>query len=190
VPGWLLITTWRGLLNPVYGPVNLALAGIIGVSPQWFSDPLLAKIAVLFVNMYLGFPYMMLIALGTLQSIPQDIYEAAIIDGASARQQLQRITLPLLLVAMAPLLVATFAFNFNNFTMIELLTNGGPPMGAATVAGHTDILLSYTYRLAFSGAGGTDYGFAAAIGIFIFAIIAPITLLNFRLTRRFEEVVN
>lgn len=190
VPGWLLITTWRGLLNPVYGPVNLAIAGVIGISPQWFSDPMLAKIAVLFVNMYLGFPYMMLITLGTLQSIPQDMYEAAIIDGANARQRLQKITLPMLLVAMAPLLVASFSFNFNNFTMIELLTNGGPPMGPATLAGHTDILLSYTYRLAFGGAAGTNYGFAAAIGIFIFMIIAPITLLNFRLTKRFEEAVN
>jgi ABC-type sugar transport system permease subunit len=187
VPGWLIVTTWRGLLNPVYGPVNMAILGIFGISPQWFSDPFLAKVGVLFVNTYLGFPYMMLISLGVLQSIPADMYEAATIDGATGRSQFRFITLPLLLVALAPLLVASFSFNFNNFTIIELFNYGGPPMSAATVAGHTDILLSYTYRLAFAGSTGTDYGFAAAIGIFIFFIVGPITYFNFRLTRRFEE---
>jgi ABC-type sugar transport system permease subunit len=188
VPGWLIVTTWRGLLNPVYGPVNLGIASLIGVSPQWFADPALAKVGVLFVNMYLGFPYMMLISLGVLQSIPSDMYEAATIDGATAWQQFRSITLPLLLVAMAPLLVASFAFNFNNFTVIELFNNGGPAISAGTVAGHTDILLSYTYRLAFAGASGTDYGFAAAVGIFIFIIVGTLTFFNFRLTRRFEEI--
>jgi len=188
VPGWLMVTTWRGLMNPIYGPVNIAIASLIGVSPQWFADPGLAKIGVLFVNMYLGFPYMMLISLGVLQSIPADMYEAATIDGASGWHQFRQITLPLLLVAMAPLLVASFAFNFNNFTVVELFNNGGPAMSAATVAGHTDLLLSYTYRLAFAGASGTDYGFAAAISIFIFVIVGTLTVLNFRLTHRFEEI--
>lgn len=188
VPGWLLVTTWRGLLNPIYGPVNIAIAAIIGVSPQWFADPGLAKVGVLFVNMYLGFPYMMLITLGVLQSIPTDMYEAANLDGAGWWQQFRSITLPLLLVAMAPLLVASFAFNFNNFTVIELFNNGGPAISAATVAGHTDILLSYTYRLAFAGASGTDYGFAAAVSIFIFIIVGTMTFFNFRLTNRFEEI--
>jgi ABC-type sugar transport system permease subunit len=188
VPGWLLVTTWRGLLNPVYGPVNMTILDVFGVSPQWFSDPTLTKFAILFVNTYLGFPYMMLISMGVLQSISADMYEAAIIDGATRINQFRYITLPLLLIALAPLLVASFAFNFNNFTVIELFNNGGPPMGAATVAGHSDILLSYTYRLAFTGATGTDYGFAAAVSIFIFLIIAPITYFNFRLTRRFEEL--
>lgn len=188
VPGWLLIITWRGLLNPIYGPVNIGIESLIGVSPQWFADPTLTKIGVLLVNMYLGFPYMMLIALGVLQSIPSDMFEAATIDGASSWIQFRQITLPMLLVAMAPLLVATFAFNFNNFTVVELFNFGGPTMGAGTVAGHTDILLSYTYRLAFSGASGTDYGFAAAISIFIFLIVGTLTFFNFRLTRRFEEI--
>jgi ABC-type sugar transport system permease subunit len=188
VPGWLLIITWHGLMNPIYGPVNIAINNVFGISPQWFADPTLAKVGVLFVNLYLGFPYMMLIALGVLQSVPADMYEAATIDGASSWIQFRTITLPMLLVAMAPLLVATFAFNFNNFTVIELFNSGGPAMGAGTVAGHTDILLSYTYRLAFSGASGTEYGFAAAISIFIFLIVGTLTFFNFRLTRRFEEI--
>jgi ABC-type sugar transport system permease subunit len=188
LPGWLMVTTWRGLLNPVYGPVNAAIESLIGVSPQWFADPTLAKAGVLFVNMYLGFPYMMLISLGVLQSIPPDMMEAATIDGANAWQRFRKITFPLLLVALAPLLVVAFAFNFNNFTVIELFNTGGPPISVATVAGHTDILLSYTYRLAFAGASGTDYGFAAAVSIFIFIIVGSLTIFNFRLTRRFEEI--
>src|SRR5262249_36855040 len=126
---------------------------------------------------------------GAMQSIPSDMYEAATIDGATGRQQFRYITLPMLLVALAPLLVASFAFNFNNFTIIELFNGGGPPISASPVAGHTDILLSYTYRLAFAGGAGVNYGFAAAIGIFIFMIVGPITYFNFRLTRRLEDVV-
>jgi ABC-type sugar transport system permease subunit len=188
VPFWLSAVTWRGLLNPSYGPVNHIIQGVTGVSPQWFSDPGLAKLAIIFVNLYLGFSYMMLISLGALQSISPDMYEAALIDGANERQQFQFITLPLILVAVGPLLIASFAFNFNNFTIIELMNNGGPPMSAATLAGHTDILLSYTFRVAFGGARGADYGFAAAIGIFIFVIVATLTLFNFRLTGALERV--
>jgi ABC-type sugar transport system permease subunit len=187
VPFWLSVETWRGLLNPIYGPVNMLIKDVTGNSPLWFSDPGLAKIAVLFVNLYLGFPYMMLITLGALQSIPADMYEAALIDGANDRQQFQFITLPMLLIAVGPLLIASFAFNFNNFTLIELLTGGLPAMSVGDVAGHTDILLSYTYRVAFQGARGNDYGFASAVGIFIFIIVGTITFLNFRFTRALEE---
>jgi ABC-type sugar transport system permease subunit len=152
-----------------------------------FADPAMAKILVLLVNLYLGFPYMMLITLGALQAIPGDMYEAAIIDGANNQQQFRFITLPMVLIAVGPLLVASFAFNFNNFTLIELLTSGLPVISPGTPAGHTDILLSYTYRLAFSGARGADYGFAAAIGMFIFLIVGTITFMNFRFTRALEE---
>jgi ABC-type sugar transport system permease subunit len=189
VPFWLSVQTWRGLLNPIYGPVNFLLQPLNGGQPiQFFADPGLAKLTVLFVNLYLGFPYMMLISLGALQSIPSDMYEAALIDGANDWEQFRFITLPMILLAVGPLLIASFAFNFNNFTVIELINNGGPPISAATAAGHTDILLSYTYRLAFSGSRGADYGFAAAIGIFIFLIVGTITLFNFRFTRQLEEV--
>ncbi len=187
IPFWITAQTWRGLLNPLYGPVNLFIQSITGVSPQWFTDPTLAKIAILFINMYLGFSYMMLVCLGALQSIPADVYDAALIDGASDVDRFRYITLPLLLVAIGPLLIASFGFNFNNFTIIELVNNGGPAFSASSVAGHTDILLSYTYRLAFGGKGA-EYGFAAAIGIFIFLIVATITFFNFRFSRTLEEV--
>jgi maltose/maltodextrin transport system permease protein len=100
VPFWLSVVTWRGLLNSTYGPINLMIKSVIGISPQWFSDPGLAKAIILFVNMYLGFSYMMLISLGALQSIAPDMYEAALIDGANDWQQFRFITLPLILIAV------------------------------------------------------------------------------------------
>ena len=190
IPGFISALVWVGLLNPLYGPINGALEDLIGTSPRWFSDGNLAKVALLTVNTWLGYPYMLLVSLGALQSIPSEIYEAADLDGASPFQRFRSITFPLLLVALAPLLIGAFAFNFNNFTLIELVTQGGPPApGANTPAGQTDILISYSYRLAFSAGGGQDYAFAAAISLFIFLIVAAITLFNFRLSRRVEELM-
>jgi ABC-type sugar transport system permease subunit len=188
LPGFIMALVWVGLLNPIYGPINVILKNLLGVSPPWFSDPTLAKIAILIVNLWLGYPYMMLVTLGALQSIPSDIYEAARIDGADSRAQFRFITLPLLLVSIAPLLIGAFAFNFNNFTVVDLVTQGGPPMVGQSVAGSTDILISYTYRLAFAGGQGADYGFASTIAIFIFIIVASLTIFNFRFTRQLEQV--
>jgi ABC-type sugar transport system permease subunit len=92
-------------------------------------------------------------------------------------------------VAVGPLLVASFTFNFNNFNLIFLFIGGGPPIaGASTRAGHTDILISYVYNLAFAGGRGADYGLASAITIIIFLFVAVITLAQFRFTRMWEEV--
>ncbi len=190
IPGFISALVWVGLLNPLHGPINVMLADVIGFSPRWFSDGTLAKVALLMVNTWLGYPYMLLVSLGALQSIPSEVYEAAQIDGASPFQRFRSITFPLLLVALAPLLIGAFAFNFNNFTLIELVTEGGPPTpGAQTPAGQTDILISYSFRLAFASGRGQDYAFAAAISLFIFVIVAAITLFNFRLSRRVEELV-
>lgn len=190
IPGFISILVWAGLLNPTFGPINGFLRDIAGISPPWFADGTLAKTAILLVNLWLGYPYMLIVTLGALQSIPGDLYEAAEIDGASSFQRFRTITLPLLLVAVAPLLIGAFAFNFNNFAIIELLTAGGPAMpGAATPAGQTDILISYSYRLAFASGRGQDYAFAAAISVFIFSIVALITLINFRISRRLENMI-
>jgi ABC-type sugar transport system permease subunit len=190
IPGFISALVWVGLLNPLYGPINGILDDVIGQSPRWFQDGNLAKVALLTINTWLGYPYMLLVSLGALQSIPSETYEAAQIDGASPFQRFRSITFPLLLVALAPLLIGAFAFNFNNFTLIELVTEGGPPTpGAQTPAGQTDILISYSYRLAFAGGRGQDYALAAAISIVIFIIVAAITLFNFRLSRRVEELV-
>jgi ABC-type sugar transport system permease subunit len=192
VPGFISALVWVGLMNPFYGQFNQVLRMLTGVSPEWFSDPTLAKVAILLVNLWLGYPYMLLISLGALQSIPGELFEAASMDGASGPQRFRFITLPLLLVALGPLLIGSFAFNFNNFTLIDLVTGGGPPVsGTSQPAGATDILISYTFRLAFTGGQGgrgVDYGFAAALSVFIFLITAALTAFNFRFSRQLEQV--
>lgn len=190
IPGLISIILWRGLLNSEFGIVNRVLVDLIGWAPRWTTEPFWAQVAILIVNLWLGYPYFMLISSGALQSIPSDIYEAATIDGATSWQQFRRITLPLLLVAVGPLLVASYVFNFNNFNLIYLFISGGPPIiGSGGAAGHTDILISYVYKLAFeSGGRGVQYGLASAISIIVFFIVGFITLLQFRFTNMLEEV--
>jgi ABC-type sugar transport system permease subunit len=189
VPALITILIWRGMLNPELGVIDRFLEGLVGWAPPWFTNEWWAKAAILLVNLWLSYPYFMLICSGALQSIPEELTEAAIVDGASRWQRFRRITLPLLLVAVGPLLVASFTFNFNNFNLIYLFNAGGPPMAnTPTPAGHTDILISYVYNLAFSGSRGVDYGFAAAISIIIFIVVGAITLFQFRYTRMLEEV--
>jgi ABC-type sugar transport system permease subunit len=189
VPALITILIWKGMLNPDIGVVSRTMQSLFGWSPPWFTDAWWARIAILLVNLWLSYPYFMLICSGALQSIPQDHYEAALVDGANSWQQFRYITLPLLLVAVGPLLVASFTFNFNNFNLIYLFNAGGPPIaGAPTPAGHTDLLISYVYNLAFSASRGINYGFASAITIVIFFIVGAITLFQFRYTRMWEEV--
>jgi len=190
MPGMISILVWRGMLNPNGGVITTTIQNWFGFTPPWQSDPGWAKIAILMVNLWLSFPYFMLICSGALQSISTSIYEAADVDGANGWQKFWSLTLPLLLVAVGPLLIASFVFNFNNYLLIEALFQGGPTMVGtnAPPVGHTDNLISYTFRFAF-GAGGTrDFGFASAIAIIIFFMVGALTLLQFRLTKRWEEV--
>jgi arabinogalactan oligomer/maltooligosaccharide transport system permease protein len=130
---------------------------------------------------------MFLVCTGLLQSVPAELKEAARVDGASAPRVFRSVTLPLLLVGVAPLLIASFAYNFNNFNTIKLLTDGGPfPPGDST-AGSTDILISYTFRIAFGGQGA-QYGLAAAISLLIFMLVGLISYAGFRRARVLEEV--
>jgi arabinogalactan oligomer / maltooligosaccharide transport system permease protein len=185
IPSFLSALVWGGLLNREFGAVNRILGADIG----WLSDPTLAKISVLLVNLWLGFPYMFLITIGALQSIPEELTEAAGVDGASPARIFRTIRLPLLLTSVAPLLISSFAFNFNNFNVIYLLTKGGPPIvGAQTPAGHTDILISYTYRLAFESGRGQDAAFATAIAVLIFLMVGTISAISFKFTRTLEQI--
>lgn len=190
IPGLISIIMWRGILNSEFGVVNRYLENWFGWAPAWTVEPFWAQTAILLVNLWLGYPYFMLITSGALQAIPSDIYEAAVIDGATGWQQFRRITLPLLLVAVGPLLIASYVYNFNNFNLIYLFISGGPPIvGASTQAGHTDILISYVYKLAFeSGGRGVQYGLASAISIIVFFIVGAITLVQYRFTNMWEEV--
>ncbi len=189
IPAFISVNVWRGMLNPHIGIIPKFLESVFGASPLWLSDPFWAKFGILVVQTWLGFPYMMLICTGALQSIPGEIYEAAKIDGAPPWRQLINMTLPMLLVAVGPLLIASFAFNFNNFTVIDIYAEGGPPIAnSPTPAGHTDILITYIFRLAFQGGRGSDFGYASAITIIIFLIIAVVTALQFRYTKVWEDV--
>jgi len=152
---------------------------------NWFWS----KVAVIVVTMWQGFPYFFLICTGALQAIPTDMKEAARVDGASPFQVFWRVTFPLLMVGIAPLLIASFAFNFNAFVNIFLLTAGGPPVsGYGVPFGETDILISFVFDLAVESGRGGQYALAAAATFFIFFIVATISAISFRFTRRLEEI--
>jgi arabinogalactan oligomer / maltooligosaccharide transport system permease protein len=188
MPGVISIVIWKGLLDPNLGIVPQVLFDVFGFDFNWPADATgtTARIVVILVNLWLGYPYMMLICTGALQAIPSDIYEAAAVDGASRFQRFWQITLPLLLVTVGPLLIASFTFNFNNYLIIETLTSGNPVIQDSIVpAGRTDILINYTYNAAFEMAD--DYGYASVITIMIFAIVAVLTLMQYRYTRTWEE---
>lgn len=192
VPNVITILVWRGLMNPLQGPIPLMLQDIFNQPAGWppiFSSPFWVKVALILINVWLAYPYFMLISSGALQAIPSDIYEAAEIDGAGAWYQFRRLTLPLLLVAVGPLLISSFTANFNSFNVIYLFNSGGPPMaGTATPAGHSDILISYVYNLAFGSGGGQQFGYASAITIVIFFIMVFVTLFQYRRMGMWEEV--
>ena len=151
--------------------------------PAWFADPLLAKAMLLIVNTWLGYPYIMVLATGLLKAIPADLYEASAIAGAGPWTNFRRITAPLIIKPLMPLLISAFAFNFNNFVLISLLTDGRPDvLNTKLPAGTTDILVSYTYRIAFTDAG-QNFGLAAAISTLIFGMVALMALLQLRFMR-------
>lgn len=183
IPGFISLMVWSGFWNTDFGLVN----DLLGTSINWLGDATWAKVAILATNLWMGFPYMFLVSTGALQAIPGDLKEAAAIDGASGFTQFRKITFPLLLVSVAPLLVSSFAFNFNNFNAIQLLTEGGPFTPANPTAGGTDILISYTYRLAFGGAG-QQIGFASAVSVILFILTGVLAAVQFRATRALEDV--
>lgn len=186
VPAFISILIFRGLFNQNFGEINMLLDMLFGVKPEWFSNELLAKTMVIIVNTWLGYPYMMILCIGLLKSIPDDLYEASAIDGATPIQNLFHITLPMIIKPLIPLLIASFAFNFNNLVLIALLTDGAPDMlNATTPAGATDILVSYTFRIAF-GSYGQDYGLASAIATVIFLMVGVIAWVNLKATRKFQ----
>jgi len=184
IPGFLSLLVWKGLLNDDFGVVNKLLHTNI----PWLFGANWAKVAVLLVSTWLTFPYFFLVSMGALQSIPMELKEAARVDGGNAWQEFRKVTLPLLLIVVAPLMIASFAFNFNNFGNIYLLTGGGPSTGGQSIAGATDILISYTYKLAFAAGKGNDYGLASGVAIIIFFIVGTISAVTFWRTKALENV--
>ncbi len=186
IPSFLSALIWAGMMNESFGFINQVIFG--GASIPWLTDPWLAKASILIVNLWLGFPYMFLVCMGALQSIPDELQEAATVDGARPWAIFRLIKLPLLFVTVAPLLIASFAFNFNNFNVIYMLTDGGPRDGNAPIpVGFTDILITMVYKVAFTGQN-RDYGLASAYSILIFIIVAVISIILFRRTKSLEEL--
>ncbi|OCG72639.1 ABC transporter permease subunit [Microbacterium sediminis] len=186
IPSFLSALVWAGMMNESFGFLNQVIFG--GASIPWLTDPVMAKVSILIVNLWLGFPYMFLVCTGALQSIPDELQEAATVDGAKPWAVFRLIKLPLLLVSVAPLLIASFAFNFNNFNVVYMLTDGGPRDSAAPIpVGYTDILISMVYKVAFTGQT-RDYGLASAYSIIIFIVVAVISVIAFRRTKSLEEL--
>ena len=173
IPNYITALMWKGLFHRQFGAIN-ALLVAVGVEPvSWFTRFSTAFAANVVTNTWLGFPFMMVVSLGALQSIPQDLYEAAEVDGASKWVQFRRITLPLLRPALLPSVILGSVWTFNMFNIIYLVS-GGEPGGA------TDILVSEAYRWAFQR--NEQYGFAAAYSVLIFAVLWLYTTATKRLT--------
>jgi len=187
VPAFISILVFKGLFNQNFGEINTILSTVLGVRPAWFADPTMAKMMIIIVNTWLGYPYIMVLCTALIKAIPADLYEASAIEGAGPWTNFTKITLPQIIGPLTPLLIASFAFNFNNFVLIALLTNGRPDfLNTKVPAGTTDILVSYTYRIAFQDSG-QNFGLAAAISTIIFFLVAMLSMANLRLARVNEE---
>lgn len=185
LPSTIAILAWQGLLNEQYGGIN-NLLHMLGVSYNipWLTSPFWARVGIIIVNVWLGFPYMMNVCLGGLQAISKEYYEAARVDGASKIQCFKSITLPLVTKLSIPLVISSFAANFNNFGNIYMITRGGPARLDNQFAGYTDILASTTYKMT---TWSNRYELSATFSVLIFIIIGSFTLINMRLSGSFKE---
>ncbi|WP_061962683.1 ABC transporter permease subunit [Demequina aurantiaca] len=185
-PAFMSALLWRGMLNKEFGVINDLF--FFGADINWLGDEWLARFAILWVNLWLSYPYWFLVCTGALQALSGETMEAAKIDGAGRWRQFRSITLPLLMVSTAPLAIASFAFNFNNFTIIYMLTEGGPAFPGTSGLGATDILISAIYKISGVSGGVADYGLASALSIIVFVIVGIISAVAFRQTRKLEEI--
>jgi arabinogalactan oligomer/maltooligosaccharide transport system permease protein len=185
VPGIVSMMVFRSLLHKE-GAFNqmLLASGFIKEAVPFLSDPTWAKVCLVLVNMWLGFPYFMALITGVMTTIPQEMYEASQIDGANTWQQFRSITLPFVITSTAPQILMSVTFNFNNFNMIYFITGGGPANPAYQMAGSTDILISWIFKLTLDQ---RMYNFASALSILIFIIVASVSAWNLLRTRAFKE---
>lgn len=172
-----------GVINGVLRDLGIITQGI-----KWLTDPILARITVIAVNLWLGIPYTMLIATGILMNIPADLYESARIDGAGGIRRFTKITMPYMLFVTGPYLLTTFVGNINNFNVIYLLTGGAPKTTDFTGgAGYTDLLITWLYKLTLTD---NDYKMAAVIGIMTFVVVAGISLVVYNLSSSVKNEEN
>lgn len=184
VPAFVTILIFSGMFNESFGAINTVILDALSISPiPWMTDPLWTRIALILIQTWLGFPFIFVMVTGVLQAIPNELYEAAMIDGASAFQRFKEITLPLILYSIAPILITQYTFNFNNFNVIFLFNGGGPAVEGQN-AGGTDILISWIYNLTMTS---QQYGMAAAITMIMSAVVIAIAIWQFRRTRSYQE---
>ena len=180
IPQVITALTWRSMFNYEYGAINIFIAKYLNMSPvEWLLRPFEAFTACIITNVWLGFPFMMVVALGGLQSIPSELYEAADIDGASAWQKFKNITVPFLSPVMAPAITLGIIWTFNNLNIVWLVSNGGEP------SDQTHILVSYVYKAAFNL---YRYGYAAALSVVIFLILLVIGIYFLKKTKAVESI--
>lgn len=179
VPQYITALTWRGMFTSNYGAISLFFEKYFGMQIPWLTTEWGAFSACLITNIWLGFPFMMIIALGGLQSIPDELYEAAEIDGASWLHKLKNITVPLLKPVMIPAITLGVIWTFNNFNVVWLVSNGGEPSDT------THILVSWVYK---SGFTYIRMGYAAAFSMIIFAILIVFSWNFIKRTKATEAV--
>lgn len=184
VPAFVSILVFAGMFNESFGAINRDILGMFGIDPvPWMTEAMYTKIALILIQTWLGFPFIFAMTTGVLQSIPDELYEAATVDGASNFQKFKSITLPLVLFATAPILITQYTFNFNNFNIIYLFNGGGPAIPGAN-AGGTDILISWIYKLTMTSA---QYSKAAAITMLLSLIVITVAVWQFKRTKSFQE---
>ena len=188
IPVLVSVLIWRSMLNPDLGTIGELLTNLFGSSPQFFLNPWWTRAALILVNIWLSYPYFYVVTSGGLRAIPGELYDAAEVDGAGAWKRFRHITLPQLIVIVMPLLIASFSFNFNNFNLVYIFNEGDPPMAGTIVPiGHTDILISFVYKLAFVSSSTADYGLGAAISVALFLVVGTMTVFQIRATRALED---
>jgi arabinogalactan oligomer / maltooligosaccharide transport system permease protein len=184
VPAFVSILVFAGMFNESFGAINRDILGFFGIDPiPWMTEAMYTKVALIMIQTWLGFPFIFAMVTGVLQSIPEELYEAATVDGATNFQKFKNITLPLVLFATAPILITQYTFNFNNFNIIYLFNGGGPAVSGAN-AGGTDILISWIYSLTMTSA---QYSKAAAITMLLSLIVIGVALWQFKRTKSFQE---
>lgn len=190
VPAFITIMSFSNMFNDSIGAINTQVIPLLNQLPlieigalPWKTDPFWTKIAIILIQGWLGFPYIYVLVTGILQSIPDELYEAAKIDGASAFQRFRHITFPSILTMAAPIFITQYTGNFNNFSMIYLFNEGGPGSVGAN-AGSTDILISWIYKL--TTGTSPQYSVAAAVTLIISIIVIGISLFIFKKTKAFE----
>lgn len=191
VPAFITILTFSNMFNDSVGAINAQVLPLFakifpfldGVLIPWKTDPTWTKIALIMMQGWLGFPYIYVLTLGILQSIPNDLYEAAYIDGANGWQKFRNITFPMILAVAAPTLISQYTFNFNNFSIIYLFNDGGPGSVGGN-AGSTDILISWIYKLTTNTS--PQYSMAAAVTLIISVIVISISMIAFKKLHAFD----